>query len=76
MPLQHAPAPYIPQQQPVAARGGYMPQPQPQQPRPAAMATGYEAMRPAAPRPMQVPAPVASPSYEDPYGRPYQGRGY
>ncbi|MFB7169280.1 DUF6643 family protein [Streptomyces sp. NPDC056254] len=76
MPLQNAPAPYIPQQQPVAARGGYMPQPQPQQPRPAAMASGYEAMRPAAPRPVQVPAPVAGASYEDPYGRPYQGRGY
>ncbi|MFG2990508.1 DUF6643 family protein [Streptomyces sp. NPDC048257] len=76
MPLQHAPAPYIPQQQPMAARGGYVPQPQPQQPRPAAMATGYEAMRPAAPRPMQVPAPVPAASYEDPYGRPYQGRGY
>lgn len=79
MPLQHAPAPYIPQQQPVAARGGYM-QPQQQQPRPVAAATGYEAMRPAAPRPMavpvQVPAPVQAASYEDPYGRPYQGRGY
>ncbi|MGW0392725.1 DUF6643 family protein [Streptomyces sp. NPDC003042] len=74
MPLQHAPAPYIPQQQPVAARGGYVPQPQPQQPRPVATATGYEAMRPAAPRPMPTPAQV--PSYEDPYGRPYQGRGY
>ncbi|WP_406076207.1 DUF6643 family protein [Streptomyces virginiae] len=76
MPLQQAPAPYIPQQQPMAARGGYMPQPQPQQPRPVAMATGYEAMRPAAPRPMQVPAPVPAASYEDPYGRPYPGRGY
>lgn len=76
MPLQQAPAPYIPQQQPMAARGGYVPQPQPQQPRPAAMTSGYEAMRPAAPRPMQVPAPVPAASYEDPYGRPYQGRGY
>ncbi|MEU4731256.1 DUF6643 family protein [Streptomyces sp. NPDC005409] len=75
MPLQHAPAPYIPQQ-PLAARGGYVPQPQPQQPRPVATATGYEAMRPAAPRPMAVPAPVQGASYEDPYGRPYQGRGY
>ncbi|MFG2983701.1 DUF6643 family protein [Streptomyces sp. NPDC048258] len=76
MPLQNAPAPYIPQQQPMAARTGYMPQPQPQQPRPVAAATGYEAMRPAAPRPMQAPAPVPAASYEDPYGRPYQGRGY
>ncbi|MET9688270.1 DUF6643 family protein [Streptomyces sp. NPDC006514] len=78
MPLQQAPAPYIPQQQPMAARGGFVPQPQPQpqQPRPVAMATGYEAMRPAAPRLMQVPAPVPATSYEDPYGRPYQGRGY
>ncbi|MFF4388255.1 DUF6643 family protein [Streptomyces sp. NPDC001552] len=79
MPLQQAPAPYIPQQQPMAARGGFVQQPQQQpqqQPRPVAMATGYEAMRPAAPRLMQVPAPVPAASYEDPYGRPYQGRGY
>ncbi|MET9322317.1 DUF6643 family protein [Streptomyces sp. NPDC003038] len=75
MPLQHAPAPYIPQQQ-LAARGGYVPQPQPQQPRPVAAGNGYEAMRPAAPRPMPAPAPVPAASYEDPYGRPYQGRGY
>ncbi|MEU9147957.1 DUF6643 family protein [Streptomyces sp. NPDC048349] len=75
MPLQHAPAPYIPQQQ-QAARGGYAQQPQPQQPRPVAAATGYEAMRPAAPRPMPAPAPVPAAAYEDPYGRPYQGRGY
>lgn len=78
MPLQQAPAPYIPQQQ-FAARTGYVPQPQPQQPRPVATGTGYEAMRPAAPRPMQAqPAPVPAASYEDPYGRPYQqqGRGY
>ncbi|MFK0253826.1 DUF6643 family protein [Streptomyces sp. NPDC090445] len=73
VPLQNAPAPYIPQQQPVAARAGYMQQAQP--PRPVAAGTGYEAMRPAAPRPMQV-APAAGPSYEDPYGRPYQGRAY
>lgn len=58
VPLQHAPAPYIPQQQ-VAPRAGYVPQPQPQQPRPAAMGTGYEAMRPAAPRPMAPMAPMA-----------------
>ncbi|MFE2059428.1 DUF6643 family protein [Streptomyces sp. NPDC059446] len=60
--LQHAPAPYIPQQ-PSAPRG-YQQQPQ----RPG---TGYEAMRPASPR----PAPAQSP-YEEPYNRPYQGRGY
>ncbi|MFE2167550.1 DUF6643 family protein [Streptomyces sp. NPDC059447] len=80
MPLQNAPAPYIPQQQPVGARAGFVPQPQLQPPRPVATTTGYEAMRPAAPRPMQVPvqvpAPVQGASYEDPYGRPYQGRGY
>ncbi|MET9963589.1 DUF6643 family protein [Streptomyces sp. NPDC006326] len=76
MPLQNAPAPFIPQQQPAGARAGYAPQLQPQQPRPVATATGYESMRPAAPRPMQVPAPVPAASYEDPYGRPYQGRGY
>ncbi|MER6238215.1 DUF6643 family protein [Streptomyces clavifer] len=61
--LQHAPAPYIPQQ-PAAPRG-YQP---PQQPRPG---TGYEAMRPASPRPAPAPSP-----YEEPYNRPYQGRGY
>lgn len=60
--LQQAPAPYIPQQ-PSAPRG-YQQQPQ----RPG---TGYEAMRPASPR----PAPAQSP-YEEPYNRPYQGRGY
>ncbi|MFZ3495692.1 DUF6643 family protein [Streptomyces sp. 5.8] len=80
MPLQQAPVPYVPQQpQQFAARTGYVPQPQPQQPRPVATSTGYEAMRPAAPRPMQAqPAPVPTPSFEDPYGRPYQpqGRGY
>ncbi|MGK5630094.1 DUF6643 family protein [Streptomyces sp. URMC 123] len=71
-PLQHAPAPYIPQQ--AAAPRGY---PGPQQyPAPAAAATGYEAMRPAAPRPMAPrPAPAPAP-YEDQYGRPYPGRGY
>ncbi|MEV3988420.1 DUF6643 family protein [Streptomyces sp. NPDC049837] len=69
-PLQHMPAPYIPQQ-PTAPRGGY-PGPQPHhQSRP--VPTGYEAMRPAAPRP--VPAPAPSP-YDDPYNRPYQGGGY
>ncbi|MFB8027185.1 DUF6643 family protein [Streptomyces sp. NPDC056465] len=62
--LQHAPAPYIPQQ-PSAPRG-YQQQAQPQRP-----GTGYEAMRPASPR----PAPAQSP-YEEPYNRPYQGRGY
>ncbi|MGW2996862.1 DUF6643 family protein, partial [Streptomyces sp. NPDC001193] len=59
-----------------AGEDGHGVEAQPQQPRPVAMGTGYEAMRPAAPRPMQVPAPVPAASYEDPYGRPYQGRGY
>ncbi|GAA2919762.1 MULTISPECIES: DUF6643 family protein [Streptomycetaceae] len=63
--LQHAPAPYIPQQ-PAAPRGYQQPQPQQQRP-----GTGYEAMRPASPRPAPAPSP-----YEDPYNRPYQGRGY
>lgn len=80
MPLQQAPVPYVPQQpqQQFAARTGYVQQP-PQQPRPVATGNGYEAMRPAAPRPMQAqPAPVPAASFEDPYGRPYQpqGRGY
>ncbi|WP_221354224.1 DUF6643 family protein [Streptomyces beigongshangae] len=66
-PLQQAAAPYIPQQ--GAAPRGY-PGPQaPQQQRPAnGGGTGYEAMRPAAPRP--APAP-----YQDPYNN-QQYRGY
>ncbi|AWT41549.1 MULTISPECIES: DUF6643 family protein [Streptomyces] len=64
-PLQQAPAAYIPQQ--ATAPRGY-PGPYPQQPRPAAPAAGYEAMRPAAPRP--APAP-----YQDPYNN-QQYRGY
>ncbi|WP_395511300.1 DUF6643 family protein [Streptomyces racemochromogenes] len=61
VPLQHAPAPYVPQQQ-VAPRAGFVPQPQPQpqQPRPLAAGSGYEAMRPAAPRPMTAPMPMAA----------------
>lgn len=86
VPLQHAPAPYIPQQAPPP-RGyqgaqQYQPQqqqqqPRPQQPRPPQQqqrpgsATGYEAMRPASPRPAPAPA-----QYDDPYNRPYQSRGY
>ncbi|MEV7340924.1 DUF6643 family protein [Streptomyces sp. NPDC093544] len=63
-PLQQAPAPYIPQQ--TGAPRGY-PGGQPQQQRPMAPGTGYEAMRPAAPRP--APAP-----YQDPYnGQQYRG---
>lgn len=67
-PLQQAPGAYIPQQ--AAAPRGY-PGPQ-QQPRPAGpgMGTGYEAMRPAAPRPAQA-AP-----YQDPYNNQQQYRGY
>ncbi|MFF9011884.1 DUF6643 family protein [Streptomyces sp. NPDC014870] len=68
VPLQHAPAPYIPQQ-PAGVRGYPGPQQQPQMQRPAA--TGYEAMRPAAARPAPAPA-----QYQDPYQRPYQGQGY
>ncbi|MGW7525896.1 DUF6643 family protein [Streptomyces sp. NPDC054783] len=65
-PLQQAPAAYIPQQ--ATAPRGY-PGPQaPQQQRPMGMGTGYEAMRPAAPRP--APAP-----YQDPYNN-QQYRGY
>ncbi|MFB7513594.1 DUF6643 family protein [Streptomyces sp. NPDC056144] len=70
-PLQQAPGPYIPPQ-PVAPRG-YQGSPYPQQPRPAA--AGYEAMRPAAPRPVPAQVPAPSP-YDDPYNRPYQGGGY
>ncbi|MET7313878.1 DUF6643 family protein [Streptomyces thermoviolaceus] len=65
-PLQQAPAPHIPQQ-PSVPRG----YPGPQQhvpPRPVPGGAGYEAMRPAAPRP--APAP-----YQDPYQN-QQYRGY
>ncbi|GHE03163.1 DUF6643 family protein [Streptomyces alanosinicus] len=65
-PLQQAPTAYIPQQ--ASAPRGY-PGPQAPQPqRPMGMGTGYEAMRPAAPRP--APAP-----YQDPYNN-QQYRGY
>lgn len=70
-PLQQAHAPYVPQQatayipQQASAPRGY---PQPQPPRPAAPGSGYEAMRPATPRP--APAP-----YQDPYNN-QQYRGY
>ncbi|MGV4986538.1 DUF6643 family protein [Streptomyces sp. NPDC001709] len=65
-PLQQAPTAYIPQQ--ASAPRGY-PGPQaPQQQRPMGTGTGYEAMRPAAPRP--APAP-----YQDPYNN-QQYRGY
>ncbi|KMS83613.1 MULTISPECIES: DUF6643 family protein [Streptomyces] len=65
-PLQQAPTAYIPQQ--ASAPRGY-PGPQaPQQQRPMAQGNGYEAMRPAAPRP--APAP-----YQDPYNN-QQYRGY
>ncbi len=72
-PLQQTPSPYIPHQQ-GAARGypggqqGYQGYPGGggQQPQPQ--------MRPVAPRPA---APRQGPGgYDDPYGRPYQGRGY
>ncbi|MFD7896648.1 DUF6643 family protein [Streptomyces sp. NPDC059743] len=71
MPLQHAPAPYIPQQVPPRGYPAAQPQPQPQPQRPMP-GTGYEAMRPAAPR----PAPAPPTQYDDPYNRPYQTRGY
>ncbi|MGW1589895.1 DUF6643 family protein [Streptomyces sp. NPDC002386] len=65
-PLQQAPTAYIPQQ--ASAPRGY-PGPQaPQQQRPMAGGTGYEAMRPAAPRPAAAP-------YQDPYNN-QQYRGY
>ncbi|MFJ4688737.1 DUF6643 family protein [Streptomyces sp. NPDC088789] len=64
-PLQQAPAAYIPPQ--ATAPRGY-PGPQQQPPRPAGPGTGYEAMRPAAPRP-------APGGYQDPYNN-QQYRGY
>jgi hypothetical protein len=64
-PLQQAPTAYIPQQ--ASAPRGYPPQ-APQQQRPMGMGTGYEAMRPAAPRPAPTP-------YQDPYNN-QQYRGY
>ncbi|AGS67901.1 hypothetical protein HGI09_59940 [Streptomyces collinus] len=64
-PLQQAPTAYIPQQ--ASAPRGY-PGPQAPQPQRPMAGTGYEAMRPAAPRP--APAP-----YQDPYNN-QQYRGY
>lgn len=67
-PLQQAPAAYIPQQ--AGAPRGY-PGPQAQQPRqgmPGMPGTGYEAMRPAAPRPGPNPQ-------QDPYNQ-QSYRGY
>ncbi|MFM9371990.1 DUF6643 family protein [Streptomyces sp. Da 82-17] len=66
-PMQPAPAPHIPQQAtgPRGYGGG-----QPQQQRPFG-GTGYEAMRPAAPRPAPAPNP-----HDDPYYRQHPGRGY
>ncbi|AJC59902.1 MULTISPECIES: DUF6643 family protein [Streptomyces] len=65
-PLQHTPAPYIPQQ--AGTRGYPPPQQQYQRPAPG---TGYEAMRPAAPV-----APRPGSPFDDPgYGRQYP-RGY
>lgn len=65
-PLYQAPTAYIPQQ---AGPRGYPGPQQMQQPRPMPQSTGYEAMRPAAPRP--APAP-----YQDPYNNGQQYRGY
>ncbi|MFF1461994.1 DUF6643 family protein [Streptomyces sp. NPDC058330] len=71
--LHPAPTPYIPQQ-PSAPRGyQQQPPPQQQQPRPG---TGYEAMRPASPRPAPAQPQQQQSPYEDPYNRPYQSRGY
>ncbi|MEV0277939.1 DUF6643 family protein [Streptomyces sp. NPDC050610] len=64
--LQQAPAPYIPQQA-GGPRGYPGPQQYQQQQRPAAP-SGYEAMRPVAPRP--APSP-----YDDQYGRQYPNQG-
>ncbi|MDT3400637.1 DUF6643 family protein [Streptomyces sp. B1866] len=83
--LHQAPGPYIPPQA-AGPRGYPGPQPYPQ-PRPAAVApaTGYDAMRPAVPRPaVPRPAPAPGPGpYEDPYHRQqyparpqYPGPGY
>ncbi|MFJ3821161.1 DUF6643 family protein [Streptomyces nodosus] len=63
-PVHQAPTAYIPQQ---TGPRGYPGQQQMQPPRPAG--TGYEAMRPAAPRPVQAP-------YQDPYNNGQQYRGY
>ncbi len=65
-PRQQAPAAYIPQQ--ATGPRGY-PGTHAQQPRPLGNSSGYEAMRPAAPRPAPAPAP-----YQDPYnGQQYRG---
>ncbi|MEU0052755.1 DUF6643 family protein [Streptomyces sp. NPDC006309] len=67
-PVQYAPTAYIPQQA-SAPRGYPGPQAPQQQQRPMAAGNGYEAMRPAAPRP--APAP-----YQDPYNNQQQQQQY
>ncbi|WP_405734365.1 hypothetical protein OG607_39790 [Streptomyces sp. NBC_01537] len=77
-PMQQTPAPYIPQQATAGGRpaynGGY-PAQQPQAPYQGP--AGYEAARPAAPRP-QPPRPAAPGGYDDqqPYQRRNLGQGY
>ncbi|MFH8787804.1 DUF6643 family protein [Streptomyces roseoverticillatus] len=70
--LQQAAAPYIPQQTPQRAYPGPGPQQYQQRPgaAPAGQAgpSGYDAMRPATPRP-------AAGQYEDPYNRQYPNQG-
>lgn len=65
-PMQQTPAPYIPQQGTAGGRapynGGYPAQQQPQAPYQGP--AGYEAARPAAPRP-QPPRPAAPGGYEE-----------
>ncbi|MEU6801421.1 DUF6643 family protein [Streptomyces neyagawaensis] len=66
-PLQQAPTAYIPQQ--AGGPRGYPGAQPPQQQRPMGPGTGYEAMRPAAPRPAPTP-----PYQQDPYnGQQYRG---
>ncbi|MDX6315198.1 MAG: hypothetical protein QOF44_4662 [Streptomyces sp.] len=77
-PLQQAPAPYIPQQataQRAPYNGGYQQQQQPQAPYQGP--AGYEAARPAAPRP-QPPRPAQPGGYDEqqPYQRRNLGQGY
>lgn len=83
MPLQQTPRPQVPQQQQPGGRrpqgpGGH-PGYQgmaPQQPQQQQQWQQQPQMRPVAPPRPAAPRQMPAGTYEDPYGRPYQGRGY
>ncbi|MGW7354364.1 DUF6643 family protein [Streptomyces sp. Z26] len=79
MPLQQAPMPYVPQQQPPRGPQGGQPG-YPGHPGMGQQAPQQQPQRQPQMRPVQPPRPAAPRqmpgAYDDPYGRPYPGRGY